>query len=76
MRRKIISSASLLSVVLSTILSLSAIYRLTTTGVPVLLLGANTATPTFAVPMVPTDTVLAFSLRVQDKSWKSICCIC
>jgi hypothetical protein len=36
------------------------------TGVPVILTGANTATPTFAVPMVPTDTVLAFSLRVLD----------
>lgn len=40
--------------------------QLATTGVPVLLLGANTATPTFSVPMVPTDTVLAFSLRVLD----------
>jgi large repetitive protein len=40
--------------------------QLATTGVPVLLLGANTATPTFSVPMVPTDTVLGFSLRVLD----------
>ena len=40
--------------------------QLATTGVPVLLVGANTASPTFAVPMVPTDTVLAFSLRVMD----------
>jgi len=34
--------------------------------VPVVLTGANTATPTFTVPMVSTDTVLAFSLRVVD----------
>jgi hypothetical protein len=40
--------------------------QLAITGVPVLLVGANTATPTFSVPMVPTDTVLAFSLRVLD----------
>jgi hypothetical protein len=40
--------------------------QLATVGVPVLLVGANTATPTFTVPMVPTDTVLAFSLRVLD----------
>jgi hypothetical protein len=36
------------------------------TGVPVTLTGANTDTPTFTVPVVPTDTVLAFSLRVVD----------
>ena len=40
--------------------------QLDTTGVPVVLVGANTATPTFTVPMVPTDTILAFSLRVLD----------
>ena len=40
--------------------------QLDTTRVPVVLVGANTATPTFTVPMVPTDTVLAFGLRVQD----------
>jgi len=37
-----------------------------TTGVPVTLTGANTATPTFTTPLVPTDTGLAFSLRVVD----------
>jgi hypothetical protein len=40
--------------------------QLATTGVPVLLVGANTATPAFTVTMVPTDTILAFSLRVLD----------
>jgi hypothetical protein len=40
--------------------------QLDTTGVPVVLVGANTAAPTFTAPMVPTDTVLAFSLRVLD----------
>jgi hypothetical protein len=34
--------------------------------VPVVLTGANTATPTLTAPTVPTDTVLAFSLRVVD----------
>jgi len=40
--------------------------QLATAGVPVLLTGANTATPTFTSPLVPTDAVLAFSLRVLD----------
>jgi len=31
-----------------------------------LLLGTNTATPTFTSPVVSTDTVLGFSLRVMD----------
>jgi hypothetical protein len=35
-------------------------------GVPVILTGANTATPTLTTPTVPSDTVLAFSLRVLD----------
>jgi hypothetical protein len=35
-------------------------------GVPVILTGANTATPTLTTPIVPSDTVLAFSLRVMD----------
>jgi hypothetical protein len=37
-----------------------------TTGVHVILTGANTATPTLTTPIVPSDTVLAFGLRVQD----------
>jgi hypothetical protein len=37
-----------------------------TTGMPVSLSGANTATPTLTTPVVPSDTVLAFSLRVVD----------
>jgi YVTN family beta-propeller protein len=40
--------------------------QLATTGVPVVLTGANAATPTFTAPIVPSDTVLAFSLRVLD----------
>jgi hypothetical protein len=36
------------------------------TGVPAILTGANTATPTLTTPIVPSDTVLAFSLRVLD----------
>ncbi len=36
------------------------------TGVPVILTGANTATPTLTTPIVPSDTVLAFSLRIMD----------
>jgi hypothetical protein len=32
----------------------------------VILTGTNTATPTFTTPLVPTDTVLALSLRVMD----------
>ena len=37
------------------------------TGIPVALTGANTATPTFTAPIVPTDnTLLVFSLRVMD----------
>jgi hypothetical protein len=40
--------------------------QLATTGVPVILTGANTATPTLTTPLVPSDTVLAFSLRVLD----------
>jgi hypothetical protein len=36
------------------------------TGVPVVLTGANTATPTFTTPIVPSDTILAFSLRIMD----------
>jgi hypothetical protein len=35
-------------------------------GVPVILTVSNTATPTFTAPIVPTDTALAFSLRVMD----------
>jgi hypothetical protein len=37
-----------------------------TSGVPVILTGADTATPTLTTPIVPSDTVLAFSLRVLD----------
>jgi hypothetical protein len=37
-----------------------------TTGVPVILTGANKATPSLTTPIVPSDTVLAFGLRVQD----------
>ena len=37
------------------------------TGIPVTLIGANTATPTFRAPLLPTgNTLLAFSLRVMD----------
>jgi hypothetical protein len=36
------------------------------TGVPITLVGANTATPTFTTPIVPTDTQLAFGVRVMD----------
>jgi len=36
------------------------------TGMPIILTGANTASPTFTTPIVPKDTVLAFSLRVVD----------
>jgi K319-like protein len=35
-------------------------------GIPVILTGANTATPTFTGPLVPTDAIFAFSLRVVD----------
>jgi hypothetical protein len=35
-------------------------------GIPITLTGVNTATPTFTAPVVPIDTVLAFSLRVID----------
>jgi hypothetical protein len=35
-------------------------------GVPVTLVGASSATPTFTAPVVHTDTVLGFSLRVMD----------
>jgi hypothetical protein len=35
-------------------------------GVPVILTGANTGTPTLTTPIVSSDTVLAFSLRVMD----------
>jgi hypothetical protein len=35
-------------------------------GVPVTLAGANTATPSFTTPIVPSGTTLAFSLRVMD----------
>jgi hypothetical protein len=36
-------------------------------GIPVLLSGANTPTPTFTAPIINTDnTVLGFSLRVMD----------
>jgi hypothetical protein len=34
--------------------------------VPVILAGANTATPTLITPTVPIDTILEFSLRVLD----------
>jgi len=37
-----------------------------TSGEPVILTGANTATPAFTPPMLPTDTGLEFSLRVLD----------
>jgi hypothetical protein len=37
-----------------------------TSGVPVVLTGANTVTPTLTTPTVPSDTVLAFSLRIMD----------
>src|SRR5207249_4687251 len=36
------------------------------TGVPVTLVGANTATPTFTASVVNTGTVLGLSLRVMD----------
>jgi hypothetical protein len=35
-------------------------------GLPVTLSAINTPTPTFTTPIVPSDTVLAFSLRVLD----------
>jgi hypothetical protein len=40
--------------------------QLATIGVPVILTGADTATPTLITPTVPSDTVLAFSLRIMD----------
>ena len=38
------------------------------TGVPVTLIGANTATPTFSAPLLPNGNtaMLIFSLRVMD----------
>jgi YVTN family beta-propeller protein len=42
--------------------------QLATTGVPVVLTKANTATPTLTAPIVPSDTVLAFGLRVLDNN--------
>ncbi len=33
----------------------------------VVLQGANTATPTFVAPLLPYDTMLAFSLKVMDR---------
>ncbi|PWU79028.1 MAG: hypothetical protein DLM72_19475 [Candidatus Nitrosopolaris wilkensis] len=35
-------------------------------GAPVILTGTNTATPLFTAPVVPTDTVLAFSLKALN----------
>jgi hypothetical protein len=35
-------------------------------SIAVILQGANTATPTFIAPILPYDTILAFSLRVMD----------
>ena len=37
-----------------------------TAGIPVLLNGAGTATPTFTAPIVSSDTILAFSLKVTN----------
>jgi hypothetical protein len=39
-----------------------------TAGVPVLLNGAGTATPTFTAPIVSSDTTLAFSLKVMNNN--------
>jgi PKD domain len=39
-----------------------------TAGVPVLLNGAGTATPTFTAPIVSSDTILAFSLKVMNNN--------
>jgi chitinase len=41
-------------------------------AVPVTLLGSNTATPIFRAPVVPTDTILMFSLRVVDSDGGTI----
>jgi len=38
----------------------------TTAAVPVNLIGASTANPTFTAPIVSADTVLVFSLKVMD----------
>jgi hypothetical protein len=37
-----------------------------TAGVPVTLSSSDTATPTFTAPIVATDTVLAFNLKVMN----------
>jgi hypothetical protein len=39
-----------------------------TAGIPVLLNGADTATPTFTAPIVSFDTILAFSLKVTNNN--------
>ena len=39
-----------------------------TAGIPVLLNGANTATPTFTAPVVSFDTILAFRLKVINNN--------
>ena len=47
----------------------------TTSGVQtstVILQGANTATPTFVSPILPYDTILAFSLKVIDIDGRTI----
>jgi hypothetical protein len=47
----------------------------TTSGVQtpaVILQGANTATPTFVAPILPYDTILAFSLKVIDSDGRTI----
>jgi hypothetical protein len=41
-------------------------------AVPVTLLGSNTATPIFRAPVVQTDTILMFSLRVVDSDGGTI----
>ena len=38
----------------------------------VILQGANTATPTFVSPILPYDTILAFSLKVIDIDGRTI----
>jgi hypothetical protein len=38
----------------------------------VILQGANTATPTFVSPILPYDTILAFSLKVMDSDGRTI----
>jgi hypothetical protein len=47
-------------------IQIPATYSGAQTSVVVTLQGANTPTPTFVAPILPYDTILAFSLRVVD----------